>query len=72
MTAPADERGQVTAFVVVIIVALLAMAGLVIDGGSALAAKRRAINEADSAARAPVQSSSTGCTGAGLARISAR
>ena len=55
MSAPADERGQVTAFVAVIMVALLAMAGLVIDGGSALAAKRRAINEADSAARAGSQ-----------------
>ena len=50
-----DERGQVTAFVVVIMVALLAMAGLVIDGGDALAAKRRAINEADAAARVGAQ-----------------
>ena len=50
-----DERGQVTAFVVVITVALLALGGLVIDGGNALAAKRRAIDEADSAARAGAQ-----------------
>ncbi len=55
MKAAPDERGQVTAFVCVIMVALLAMAGLVIDGGSALAAKRRAINEADAAARAGSQ-----------------
>src|SRR5947209_20356105 len=55
MTVARDEQGQVTAFLVVIMVALLAMAGLVIDGGTALAAKRRAINEADSAARAGSQ-----------------
>lgn len=55
MTRLADERGQVTAFVVVLMVALLAMGGLVIDGGYALAAKRRAITEADAAARAGSQ-----------------
>ena len=47
-----DQHGQVTAFVVVITVAVLALAGLVIDGGNALATKRQAIDEADSAARA--------------------
>ena len=47
-----DERGQVTAFVVVFAVALIFVAGLVIDGGYLLAAKRRAINEAEGAARA--------------------
>jgi Flp pilus assembly protein TadG len=52
MSRVRDERGQVTAFVVVIMVALLALGGLVIDGGNALAAKRRAIDEADGAARA--------------------
>src|SRR5437016_10541386 len=55
MRRAGDERGQVTAFVVVIMVALLAMGGLVIDGGYALAAKRRAVNEADAAARAGAQ-----------------
>jgi Flp pilus assembly protein TadG len=50
-----DESGQVTAFVVVFFVALVALAGLVIDGGEALAAKRRAIDEAASAARAGAQ-----------------
>src|SRR3546814_15221402 len=35
--------------------ALLAMAGLVIDGGYALAAHRRAFNEAEAAARAGAQ-----------------
>lgn len=46
-----DERGAITIFVVVIFLALIAMAGLVIDGGSALAAKRRAMNTAEQAAR---------------------
>lgn len=50
-----DQRGQVTAFVVVFAMALLVMAGLVIDGGYTLAAKRRAINEAEAAARAGAQ-----------------
>ena len=47
-----DERGQVTAFVVVFALALMFVAGLVLDGGHVLAAKRRAINEAEGAARA--------------------
>ncbi len=49
------ERGQVTAFVVIITLALLLFAGLVLDGGLTLAAKRRAINEAEAAARAGAQ-----------------
>ena len=47
-----DERGQVTVFVVIFMVALIGLAGLVIDGGVALAARRRAVNEAQAAARA--------------------
>lgn len=49
------QRGQVTAFVVVVFVALIAVAGLVVDGGTALAAKRQAIDEAAAAARAGAQ-----------------
>ena len=49
------ERGSVTAFVVVLTVALLAVAGLVVDGGLLLAAHRRAFNEAEAAARAGAQ-----------------
>ena len=48
---PTDE-GSVTLFVVVIAVALLAMAGLVIDGGYALAARQEAGGTAEQAARA--------------------
>jgi Putative Flp pilus-assembly TadE/G-like len=47
-----DERGQVTAFVVVFAVTLIFVAGLVLDGGYVLAARRRAVNEAEGAARA--------------------
>ncbi len=49
---PRDERGQVTAFVAVFALALMFLAGLVLDGGHVLAARRRAINEAEGAARA--------------------
>lgn len=46
------EAGQVSAFLVVFALALFALAGLVIDGGRALAAKRFAMDEAEQAARA--------------------
>ncbi|HKE98486.1 MAG TPA: pilus assembly protein TadG-related protein [Actinomycetes bacterium] len=52
---PAPDRGQagaVTAIVAVFFVALLAAAALVYDGGRAITAKRRAINQAEQAARA--------------------
>src|SRR5450755_3943975 len=49
------EQGQITVFVVVIMVALLAVAGLVYDGGRALAAKTTAIDIAQEAARAGAQ-----------------
>jgi hypothetical protein len=51
----ADEDGRVTAFVVIVITAVLAFGGLVLDGGLALAAKVRAIGEAQEAARAGAQ-----------------
>lgn len=46
---------MVTAFVVIFTLALLAMAGLVLDGGLALAAKVQAIDDAQGAARAGAQ-----------------
>jgi hypothetical protein len=49
------EEGQATAFAVVMVGALLLLAGLVVDGGLALAAKVRAIDEAQEAARAGAQ-----------------
>ena len=49
------DRGQVTAFFVVLLAAMLVCAGLVLDGGLALRDKVRAINEAQEAARAGAQ-----------------
>ena len=49
------EAGMVTAFVVIFTLALLLMAGLVLDGGLALAARVRAIDDAQAAARAGAQ-----------------
>lgn len=50
-----DQHGRVTAFVVVLTTACLLFAGLVLDGGLALAAKTRAIGQAQEAARAGAQ-----------------
>ena len=47
-----DESGQVSAFLVVFVSALILMAGLVVDGGVILAANRKAGAEAEAAARA--------------------
>src|SRR5437879_13812394 len=49
------DDGRVTAFVVIMTTAVLAFSGLVLDGGLALAAKVRAIGEAQEAARAGAQ-----------------
>lgn len=49
------EEGMVTAFVVVFTLALLLLAGLVIDGGLTVAAKVQAVDEAQAAARAGAQ-----------------
>lgn len=56
----ADESGQVSAFLVVIISALILVAGLVVDGGVILAANRKAGAEAEAAARAGVSVYDTG------------
>lgn len=50
-----DERGQTTGFVVVISVALIVAAGLAVDGGRLLAARRQAHDIAAGAARAGAQ-----------------
>jgi len=49
------EEGTVTAFVVVFTLALVVLAGLVLDGGLALSARVRAIDDAQGAARAGAQ-----------------
>lgn len=55
MTGARDDRGQVTAFVVVLTVGLLVLAGLVVDGGRYFTARRNAQNLAAGAARAGAQ-----------------
>ncbi len=50
-----DDRGMVTAFVVIFSVALVFMVGLVFDGGRMLSAHRQARDVADAAARAGAQ-----------------
>ena len=52
---PAGDAGQITAFVVVMMAALILLAGLVLDGGLTLAARERALGEAQEAARAGAQ-----------------
>jgi hypothetical protein len=49
------DGGQITAFVVVMMAALILLAGLVLDGGLTLAARERALGEAQEAARAGAQ-----------------
>ncbi|HEY8982810.1 MAG TPA: pilus assembly protein TadG-related protein [Streptomyces sp.] len=50
-----DDHGQVTAFIVILTAAIVMFAGLLVDGGLVLAAKVRAIGEAQEAARAGAQ-----------------
>lgn len=50
-----DDRGQVSVFLTLVVVALIAVAGLVLDGGLALSAKVAALEAAQSAARAGAQ-----------------
>ena len=52
---PTSDAGQITAFVVVMMAALILLAGLVLDGGLTLAARERALGEAQEAARAGAQ-----------------
>jgi hypothetical protein len=70
-TAPParDDRGFVTAFVVIFAVALVFVAGLVLDGGRMLSEHRRAGNLADSAARAGAQAISEDLVRAGATEI---
>lgn len=49
------ERGAATAFIVGMAVTLLACAGLVVDGGSALNARMKLADDAEQAARAGAQ-----------------
>ncbi|TXC95239.1 Tad domain-containing protein [Streptomyces sp. ISID311] len=53
--ANGDDRGEVTAFVVCLVAALWLFAGIVVDGGLALAGKTRAMDVAQEAARSGAQ-----------------
>lgn len=64
-----DDAGWVTAFVVIFAVALVFVAGLVLDGGRMLSEHRRAGNLADSAARAGAQAISEDLVRAGAPEI---
>jgi Flp pilus assembly protein TadG len=48
---PREDRGAVALYMALIMVGLLVMAGLVIDGGAAIAARGRAADVAEQAAR---------------------
>ncbi|MET9629053.1 pilus assembly protein TadG-related protein [Lentzea sp. NPDC006480] len=50
-----DQHGRVSGYVVIMATAALAFGGLVLDGGLALAAKVRAMGQAQEAARAGAQ-----------------
>ena len=52
LDAAGDDRGAMSAFVVVLVVALLLLAGLVVDGGRAVNARALALDDAEQAARA--------------------
>jgi Flp pilus assembly protein TadG len=47
-----DQSGSISAFVVLLLVALMALMGLVVDGGSAMSGQQAAYDEAEQAARA--------------------
>lgn len=67
--APDRDRGAIAIVMVVLLVMVLGGAGLVVDGGRALAARRHASNTAEAAARAAV---STATPVAGFDRNTAR
>jgi putative Flp pilus-assembly TadE/G-like protein len=55
MRGPAGDSGQITVFVVVSAFTMVLFAGLALDGGLALAAKIRALGQAQEAARSGAQ-----------------
>ncbi len=67
------DAGQVTVLVLLLLVALLAMAGLVIDGGAALSDRQQAANLAEQAARVGAdQLDPVSLRGPGPARVDTR
>jgi Flp pilus assembly protein TadG len=64
-----SERGAAAAVVVLFTIALISVAGLVIDGGYALGAQRRAMNAAEQAARAGADQLDQGALRDGHVRV---
>ena len=62
--------GSLSAFVAVIVVSLVAISGLVVDGGAYLAARRSAINDAEQAARQGADQISQQSVRSGIVAIS--
>jgi len=64
-----DDDGAIAAFVVLVMVALLALLGLVVDGGTVLTARQAASAEAEQAARAGAGALSVDALRAGQIQI---
>lgn len=60
-----DERGSISMFVVIFTISVLLLAGLVYDGGLAIAARQRAADVAEEAARAGANAVDTDALRAG-------
>jgi Flp pilus assembly protein TadG len=73
-TAPDRDGGSAALWLAIVMVALLAFAGLVLDGGTALAARGQAADVAQQAARAGADALSPGALfgGGGVASLSAQ
>lgn len=69
--ASRSERGAAAAVIVLFTIALMSVAGLVIDGGYALGAQRRAMNAAEQAARAGADQLDQGALRDGEVRVDA-
>lgn len=68
-----DERGTASAFVVGMAVTLLACAGLVVDGGTALNARMKLADDVEQAARAGAQEiDETALRGPGVLQLDAQ
>jgi len=66
---PSDDAGSIAAFVVLVMVGLLALLGLVVDGGTALTSRQSAEVEAEQAARAGAGALSVDALRTGIIQI---
>ncbi|HEY0890901.1 MAG TPA: pilus assembly protein TadG-related protein [Nocardioides sp.] len=69
-TRERDQRGAVTAWVLFLVPAMLAVAGLVIDATYTLGAKREAMNDAEQAARVGSDALSESALRSGITAVS--